>query len=201
MTKKNYGAPTGYVKGKGTLYATAAAADLAIGAENGSGANTALVDHYFTGKGGIFDLTSNELLKSEVMDALIHKRIGYKSDILDKVEAEAWNCDGVEVRTVGDNTFSPIAKENFKSSILAIRSAKAGISKKCNGAILCLCDRGFKIKIAIITCHFEQYFYDQFADAAHSKHKKGRVEEFVGGTQFDSVGAWGIKTVRAGVYR
>lgn len=44
------------------------------------------------------------------------------------------------------------------------------------------------------------YFNDQFADAADLKHSNRFNDEFAGGTAFDIIGAWGIRSVQTGRY-
>jgi hypothetical protein len=69
-------------------------------------------------------------------------------------------------------------------------------------AAICHCDpvkNSPAPKQAEASCTFRIYFYDQFADAAdwgiRGTHKKDGAQEYVGGRQFDEIGAWGQKWV------
>ena len=161
------------------------------------GLNVTLFDHYLTGGGKEYDLTSNNQIKNEVLAALKSKMDDALSDIIKQAEGVACGA-GLEIHAIGDTGFSTIAKQGFKSDVFVIGSSDAGLSKKCSSIITC-CPNGQKS--AYVSCDFRLYFFDEFSDAADLIHRKAGRQEFTGGTQFDETGAWGQTVIKTGTYK
>jgi len=166
------------------------------------GVDKALWDHYFSG-GGEYDLTSNAKLEGEIKGYLAPNMTSAEDDIRKQVESfkcpGSFSLFGNSVSALGDTSFSPIVNvPGFRSSIFSIHTADAGLSKQCNAIVVCFCNGE---KRALIICDFHMYFYDQYADAEDPKHKVSGAQEFIGGTEFDEIGAWGRKLLQIGTYR
>lgn len=193
MSNPSYGPPTDYQSG------TWGAEQLA---KAQGGLNDTLFQHYLHGRGATMDLTSDATLKGEVTGALATMMDAATSDIRKQVESFKCpvkpNLFGISASFLGDNGFTAIDRNGFTSSVWVIRKTQAGLSKKCNALVLCSCKGPI---LAITTCDFHMYFYDQFADAADLFHKDNKVTEWVGGTQFDEIGAWGRVVTQSGVYK
>ena len=189
FTKKKYGPPkswSGLAKRK--------AAELF--AKGMGGLNPTLFQHYLHGGGKAYDLSSSKMIKGEAI-AAVQPQI---DDALTEIsgQAETFGCvEPFGVYTWGDSGFSKTVREGFGSKVWVIGSAEAGISKQCGAVVICCNGK----KTAYVNCDFHLYFYDQFADAAHIfGHDPAGidVEEFIGGLQFDEIGAWGRKISKTG---
>ena len=196
FTLRRHGAPTSY------SYGTTGAELLAQSEGMKDGWSGTLFEHYLHGGGAAYDLTSSTLLQGEVTAALASKITSAEDDIRNQVESLKCpgyvNVLGISVSAFGDTSFSSIDRVGFTSSIFVINTADAGLSKQCNAIVICHCNGN---REAVIICNFHKYFYDQFADAANIHHTPGVDVEWVGGTQFDETGAWGMMYYQTGTYR
>jgi len=183
MRRPSHGPPVLYVPG--TSVAEVLASSL-------GGLNHLLFQHYLYGGGADFDLTGFALIRGEVEAALAARMRRDHQDIIRDVEA--FQCPpsggllGLTLHSIGDSHYSPIHRVSFTSAIWVIRAATAGLKKRANATILCC--NGTAVG-ASVTSRFTMLFYDQFADAADIPHVIPGAQEFIGGTQFEEIGAWG----------